>query len=268
MIGAIAIRVLEAWLLCAIVQSILWLVQERTKNAGIVDVGWAQTFTGVVLVYALQPLAPKASWLPIAIVVVVWSTRLGTYLISRGAATGAEEGRYVELRRRWALRASRRFFVFFQAQAALTALLSLAFVVPFVIAPWDSGWLRAIGFVVAAIAIAGEAVADAQLARWKREPNHVGKVCDVGLWAYSRHPNYFFEWCYWIGLAVYGVAFAPWGLIAIVPQAIILGSIWGVTGIPPTENQAIRSKGDAYRDYQRRVSRFIPMPPKRAHPVA
>ena len=72
----------------------------------------------------------------------------------------------------------------------------------------------------------------------------------------------------WIGYAVYGLAFAPWGLIAIVPQAIILASIFGVTGIPPTENQAIRSKGDAYRDYQKRVSKFIPLPPKRARPVA
>ena len=80
--------------------------------------------------------------------------------------------------------------------------------------------------------------------------------------------NYFFEWCFWVGLAIYGLAYAPWGPIAIVPQAIIFGSIWGVTGIPPTENQAIRSKGDAYRDYQKRVSKFIPLPPKRARPVA
>ncbi|HEY4181993.1 MAG TPA: DUF1295 domain-containing protein [Kofleriaceae bacterium] len=74
--------------------------------------------------------------------------------------------------------------------------------------------------------------------------------------------NYFFEWCVWIGYAVYGLAFGWWGLVAIVGQAIIVGSIFGVTGIPPTENQAIRSKGDAYRDYQQRVSRFVPMPPK------
>ena len=82
------------------------------------------------------------------------------------------------------------------------------------------------------------------------------------------HPHYFFEWCFWVGLAVYGVAFGAWGLIALLGQAIILGSILRVTGIPPTENQAIRSKGDAYRDYQKRVSKFIPLPPKRARPVA
>ena len=63
--------------------------------------------------------------------------------------------------------------------------------------------------------------------------------------------------------AVCGVAFAPWGLLALAPQAIILASIFGVTGIPPTENQALRSKGDAYRAYQARVSKFIPRPPKR-----
>jgi steroid 5-alpha reductase family enzyme len=75
--------------------------------------------------------------------------------------------------------------------------------------------------------------------------------------------NYFFEWCVWIGYAVYGFAFGAWGLIALVPQAIILASIFGVTGIPPTENQAIRSKGDAYRQYQKRVAKFVPWPPKR-----
>jgi steroid 5-alpha reductase family enzyme len=67
----------------------------------------------------------------------------------------------------------------------------------------------------------------------------------------------------WLGHAVYGLAFGlPWGLLGLVGQAIIIGSIFGVTGIPPTEAQALRSKGDAYRDYQRRVSRFIPLPPK------
>ncbi|MDQ3336182.1 MAG: DUF1295 domain-containing protein, partial [Myxococcota bacterium] len=75
--------------------------------------------------------------------------------------------------------------------------------------------------------------------------------------------NYFFEWCFWIGLVIYGVAFAPLGLIALVGQAIIFGSIWSVTGIPPTEAQALRSKGEAYRAYQARVSRFVTWPPKR-----
>jgi steroid 5-alpha reductase family enzyme len=66
----------------------------------------------------------------------------------------------------------------------------------------------------------------------------------------------------WLGYAIAGFAYAPLGLIALAPQAIILASIFGVTGIPPTEKQALRSKGEAYAAYQRRVSRFVPMPPK------
>lgn len=264
MIEAIVSRIGAAWLLCAVIQAVLWAVARRTRNAGIVDVGWALSFTAVVAVFGARALGPKVGWLPLAIVVVGWSTRLGCYLIARGAATGPEEGRYVELRKRWALHATKRFFVFFQVQAALVALLASAFVVPFVTAPWDNGVLRILGLLVALTGVGGEALADAELARWKRDPANKGKVCAEGLWGYSRHPNYFFEWCVWIGYAVYGMAFAPWGLIAIIPQAIIVATIFGVTGIPPTENQALRSKGDAYREYQKRVSKFIPLPPKRS----
>ena len=250
------VRVVEAWSLAAGLQLVLWLVQQRTKNAAIVDVGWAASFTLVIALFAWRATAPLAAWLPIAIVVCTWSLRLAGYLVSRGALR-VEEGRYVDLRARWGANASRNFFVFFQAQAALTGVLATAFVVPFVATPAsDVRWL---GIVVSAIGIVGEAVADAQLARFKATSRG---VCDVGLWAWSRHPNYFFEWCVWIGFAIYGLAYLPWGAIALVGQAIIVASIFGVTGIPPTEKQAIRSKGDAYRDYQKRVSRFVPMPPK------
>jgi len=267
-IATLAARLGEAWAACASIQALLWTIALRSRNAGIVDVGWALTFAVVVVVFATGATQPAAVWAPIAIVVAAWSVRLGGYLIARGAATGPEEGRYADLRARWAPHAQRRFFVFFQAQALLTAVLSSAFVVPFFVAPWDGGWLRAIGAAVAALGVIGETAADAQLRRWKRDPAHRGRVCDVGLWSWSRHPNYFFEWCVWLGHAVYGVAFAPWGLVALAGQAIILGSIFGVTGIPPTEAQSLRSKGDAYRDYQKRVSKFIPLPPKSAAPSA
>ncbi len=262
MIEPIVLRIAEAWLLCAAIQALLWGIAQRTKNAGIVDVGWALSFTAVVALFGAQAHATRDAYLPIGAIVVVWSTRLGCYLIARGAVFGHEEGRYVELRRRWALGAARKFYIFFQVQALLTGVLATAFVVPFLAEPDDGGVLRAIGVALAAIGVAGESIADAQLARWKRQPVNRGKVCDRGLWSWSRHPNYFFEWLVWVGYAVYGLAYWPWGAIAILPQAIILGSIFGVTGIPPTETQALRSKGDAYRQYQARVSRFIPLPPK------
>lgn len=263
MTAAIATRIAEAWAVAAALQLVLWAVQQRTRNADIVDVGWAASFAGVVAVFASGATAPMAAWAPIAAIACAWSLRLGGYLIARGAARSPEDGRYADLRQRWAPRAGRRFFVFFQAQAALTAVLSTAFVVPFVGLPWDGGWLRALGAAIAAGGVVGETIADAQLARWKREPARRGQVCDAGLWGYSRHPNYFFEWCVWLGHAVYGIAFVPAGLVALAPQALLLISILLVTGIPPTENQAVRSKGEAYREYQRRVSKFVPCPPQR-----
>jgi steroid 5-alpha reductase family enzyme len=262
-IPELALRVAEAWALAAALQLALWLVQQRTRNAGIVDVGWAASFALVAGLFAWRAAAPWQAWLPIAAIVAAWSARLTAYLIARGAARAPEEGRYATLRARWGARAPRKLFVFFQAQAALTGLLSTAFVVPFAAAPAGPTWLRAAGAAVSLLGLSGETLADAQLARWKRDPANRGRVCDAGLWSWSRHPNYFFEWCVWLGHAIYGLAFAPWGLIALAPQAILLASILWVTGIPPTEAQAIRSKGDAYRAYQRRVSAFVPRPPKR-----
>lgn len=253
--------VLQAWAIAAALQLVLWLIQLRTGNAGIVDVGWAGSFAIVIGWFALRADVAPTSWLPIAAVVGLWSVRLTGYLIARGAATGPEEGRYRDLRARWSPHAARSFFIFFQAQAALVGVLSIAFVVPFVALP-DRPWFSVAGVAISTIGIIGEATADYQLARWRRDPAHRGKVCDVGLWGYSRHPNYFFEWCVWIGYAVVGFGYWPWGVLAVIPQAVILASIFGVTGIPSTENQAIRSKGDAYRDYQKRVSRFVPLPPK------
>jgi steroid 5-alpha reductase family enzyme len=262
MIAAIAVRVGEAWALAVGLQLVLWAVQQRTRNAAIVDVGWALSFSLVIAWFAWRTAAPIAGWAPIAAITLAWSLRLGGYLVARGAARAPEEGRYADLRARWGGRATLRFFVFFQAQAALTGILSIAFVVPFIAVPWDSGWLRGLGIAIAGVGLAGEALADAQLARWKRAPAHHGQVCEVGLWRYSRHPNYFFEWIYWVGLAVYGLAF-PGGWIALSCQALIVTSILKVTGIPATEAQALRSKGAAYRTYQRRVSRFVPRPRKR-----
>lgn len=239
---------LYAWALAAGLQLVLWLVQLRTKNAGIVDVGWAGAFALVVALFC---------WLgtpaPIGVVVAVWSVRLTAHLLARGAATGPEEGRYKDLRSRWS---QVGFFVFFQAQAALVGLLSSAFVVPFI--RTGSGPFVWLGLAVSSVGVVGEAVADWQLSRFKRTQKG---VCDVGLWSWSRHPNYFFEWCVWLGYAVCGIAYAPLGLVALAPQAILLGSILFVTGIPPTEAQSLRSKGDAFRAYQARVSKFVPWPP-------
>ena len=108
-----------------------------------------------------------------------------------------------------------------------------------------------------AVAIVGEAAADRQLDRFKRDPANRGRLCDVGLWRYSRHPNYFFEFVIWISYALYAAG-SPFGWSGIVSPALILYFLFRVTGIPLTEAQALRSRGEAYRRYQETTSVFVP----------
>lgn len=254
-----------AWATAAALQLALWLVSQRTRNAAIVDVGWAASFALVVIVWIAVGGWPPAMTLASAAVTVLWSLRLAGHLIARGAAVGPEEGRYRELRQRWSPHAARAFFVFFQAQAALTGVLCTAFVWSYVGAPRPSAWAvpaQLLGLSLSLIGVLGETVADLQLAAWKRDPGRRGTVCDVGLWSWSRHPNYFFEILVWVGHATFALAY-PWGWLALGAPLLLTASILRVTGIPATEAQALRSRGDAYRAYQARTSALVPWPPRR-----
>ena len=107
----------------------------------------------------------------------------------------------------------------------------------------------------------GEGVADAQLERFRSDPAQRGKTCRSGWWRYSRHPNYFFEWIIWL-------AFVPmaWGsprfAASLAGPALMFLFLTRVSGVPPAEAQALRSRGDDYRDYQRTTSAFFPWFPR------
>ena len=114
-----------------------------------------------------------------------------------------------------------------------------------------------------AVALTGEAVADRQLARFKARPSSRGRTCREGLWRYSRHPNYFFEWLVWVAYALFALA-SPYGALALICPVVMLYLLFRVTGIPATEAQALRSKGDDYRRYQATTSVFVPWFPRSA----
>ena len=123
------------------------------------------------------------------------------------------------------------------------------------------GWIDYLGIVVWCLAIAGESLADYQLHQFRQQENTRGQVCQTGLWYYSRHPNYFFEWLHWwsyVCLAITG----SWGWLTIFAPLSMLYFILKVTGIPPTEKQALKSRGEAYRRYQQTTSAFFPWFPK------
>jgi steroid 5-alpha reductase family enzyme len=113
------------------------------------------------------------------------------------------------------------------------------------------------------VAIGGESLADTQLARWRREPSNRGRTCRKGLWKCSRHPNYFFEWIHWWTYVILG-ATAAHGWVTLLGPALMLMFLYRVTGIPYTEAQALKSRGEDYRQYQKTVSAFFPWFPRKA----
>lgn len=241
-----------------------WVVQQRTGNSGWVDTIWTYSVGLVGAIAALWPLdssSPDRQAL-IAALVMVWSARLGTHIALRTMG-GDDDPRYASYAREWGAAAPRRMFGFLQAQAlAATPLVFAVFLAAHVPEP-ELRLQDGLGVVIALAAIAGEAIADQQLRRFKADPTHAGLVCDVGLWRWSRHPNYFFEWLGWIAYPVVALSPAyPWGWASLLAPLLMYWLLVHVSGIPPLEAQMLRSRGDRYRAYQATTSPFFPWGPQ------
>ena len=246
--------------------ALLYLVARRLDNYGIVDVAWPYAFGALAAFYALAGPGWPVRRALIAALAVVWSLRLGTHLALRVIGHHpTEDGRYLQLRRDWAANFASKMFWFFQMQAASVVLLAAAFLLASLNPTPSLHPLEYAGAALWLLALCGEALADAQLAAFKKNPANQGQVCAVGLWRFSRHPNYFFEWLIWVAFFIFALG-SPYGWIAIVGPASILYLLLRVTGIPMTEEQSLRSRGDAYRRYQQTTSAFIPWFPKRLPP--
>ncbi len=248
----------SSWLVLAVAMTVLWARQLRTQNATSVDVAWSFGLAALALVYGFLADAPVERRLLVGGLALVWALRLGFFLLfNRVLGHTEEDGRYRAMREHWGPAASRNFFWVYQAQALVAALFSIP-----VLAAMGGDGIDAFaiaGVAVWIVAVGGEAIADRQLAGFRGDPNNKGKVCQVGLWKYSRHPNYFFEWIHWWTYVVIGHgAWLTW-----LGPVVMLFMLFRVSGIPYTELQAVKSRGDAYREYQRTTSAFVPWFPKR-----
>jgi steroid 5-alpha reductase family enzyme len=245
---------------CCLIMFIVWLWAKKLKNAGVVDIFWSFNFPVIALLLFVLAPAPLPRRLLICGMVFLAGSRLGWHLFTRITRhINEEEGRYQQLRKEWAPNPDRKFFWFFQAQALSNVFLAIPFfIITANTASPLSGWEYA-GAVCWVIAVTGESTADRQLAAFKKDPNNKGKVCDKGLWNYSRHPNYFFEWLMWMAYFIFALG-SPYGWLAVISPMVILYLLLKITGIPMTEEQSVRSKGDAYRAYQKSTSVFIPWP--------
>jgi steroid 5-alpha reductase family enzyme len=262
---------LEALAAIAVALSVLmagaWAVQQRTGNSGWVDTIWTFSLGLVGAGSALWPVGGAApttrQWL-VAALVAIWSLRLGSHIAARTAKI-TDDPRYAAFAKEWGVDSPRKMFIFLQNQGFGSIPLVFSILVA---ARFPSGALRlqdALGVLILLIGISGEALADAQLKRFRADPINKGRVCDIGLWRWSRHPNYFFEWFGWLAYPVIAISpDYPWGWVTLLAPLFMYWILVHVTGIPPLEQQMLRSRGERYRDYQSRTSMFFPMPQKGA----
>jgi steroid 5-alpha reductase family enzyme len=257
-----------ATLFLMLVMSAAWLVQRRTGQGGWADAFWSLGLGAAGVGVALFPIdgaAPSSrQWLA-AVLIGAWGLRLGLHIAARASHEG-EDARYARLRQEWGAGFQIRMFGFLMLQAGAAAFLALSILLAARnptpgLTIQDS--LATLVFISALIA---EGIADRQLAAFKIDPANRGRVCDTGLWAWSRHPNYFFEWLGWCAWPIFALDLSgawPWGWLALTGPAYIYWLLTQVSGVPLLEAHMRRSRPEAFAAYAARTSAFFPRPPKR-----
>lgn len=241
-----------------------WAASVPLRDASLADRVWS-LFIAAPAAWYVWRLGADPRLLVMLALIVLWALRLGLYVTVRNWGHG-EDRRYQAIRARnqpgFALKS---LWLVFLLQAVLAWVVSLPVLAAAGLSgdrlawsAWDS-----LGTAIAAGGLIVETLADAQLARFRREPRNAGRVMDQGLWRYSRHPNYFGETCLWWGLAVMALAGGGWtGAWALASPLLMTTLLLRVSGVTLLE-QDIGERRPAYRDYIARTSAFIPWPPRR-----
>ncbi len=262
------LAIMSVWIAATLsaVMAAAWHVQQKSGNSGWVDVSWTFGVGGAAFLAALYPLTQESwpPWRPLAVagLAAIWSLRLGLHIVARTRLEG-DDPRYHALAEQWQSESRRRMLWFLQQQAAVGALLAISIGLA---AHNPDPSLRiqdGIGLLLLTGALIGERVADAQLRRFKAADHGRQAVCDLGLWHWSRHPNYFFEWLAWLAYPLIAIdlsGYNPYGWLAVAAPALMYWVLVHVSGIPPLEAHMLRTRGEVFRAYQRRTRPFLPLP--------
>lgn len=244
--------------------ALAWLVQRKTGSSGWVDTIWSLAVGAGGIVAALVSSDVPFGGRRILVILLMgaWALRLASHIAGRTLG-GGEDPRYAALKQEWGASFPFRLFIFLQIQAvAAVALVISIYVASANPAPFPN-LFDAIAIVIAVVAIVDEALADAQLAAFRKGNRDRGNVCEIGLWRWSRHPNYFFEWLFWCAwpfLAIDPSGGHPWGWIALSAPVLMYLLLVHISGIPPLEAHMLESRGEAFRAVQARVNAFFPGP--------
>ncbi|HEY4076715.1 MAG TPA: DUF1295 domain-containing protein [Rhizomicrobium sp.] len=238
----------------------LWLISLRTRDVSIIDIFWGPGIAGVVDIAALlgQAGGPRAS--AALFLVNIWGLRLAAHLFARHRG---EDYRYATMRQQ----AGTSWWWWSLVQVFLLQAILIWFIpAPLVAATLGSRtpmhWLDYAGVSVAAFGLVFEAVADSQLGRFRLDPANTRKILDKGLWSWSRHPNYFGETVMWWGFFLIGFSATHAWWLALSP-VVVTALLLQVSGVALME-QKINERRPGYADYRRRVSAFVPWPPRRS----
>jgi steroid 5-alpha reductase family enzyme len=243
---------------------VLWVVSIVIRDMSIVDIFWGPGFGVVALVsyFSSADVGVESRRTLLTVLTVAWSLRLGIHLFVRNHGKGEDPRYTAAFRARYSAGLHlHTLFKVFLLQGVLIWLISMPVQVgQFLIRPERLGVPAMIGALLWAVGFLFEAVADWQLARFKRDPANRGRVLDSGLWRYTRHPNYFGNACLWWGLFL--IACDHWlGVVTIFAPLLMTHFLVNVTGKALLESR-MRQARPEYADYIARTSGFFPRPPR------
>jgi steroid 5-alpha reductase family enzyme len=257
-----AVLSLWEWLpLVSFLFVILWVLHLRVRNATLADVGFCLAFGMIVLACGVFSLGDLSRRVLISGMAILYAARLGQHLFSNRVRKKPEDPRYQKIRAVLGGWESVGMFCYFQLQVPASLLFAglLCWVMNHPaeeIRLWDR-----LGAMIFLLAVIGETIADRQLESFRQNPLNKGKTLQTGLWHYSRHPNYFFESLHWWAYVPLAVGLpGAWASI-FWPILMTISLLW-ITGVPWAERQALASRGDSYREYQRTTNVFFPWFPR------
>ena len=233
--------------------TLVWVIYRLSKNPSVVDGAWSIGLMASGLIYlCAKPMTPRL--MVLAGLLVLWALRLAGYLWYTRIRHGHVDKRYTELSAHWKINQSLGFFLNFQLQGLLIGIISGLFYFVSSAQPSTLTAVDTVAIVLVGLGIVGESVADWQLHNFKQHKQ--GGVCNIGLWYYSRHPNYFFDLVTWLGFAFFSLQ-SPKGYLSLVSLSLLYIIFTRITG-PLTERGSVQSRGQAYLDYQQQTSFFFP----------
>ena len=232
--------------------SIAFLLLKESSKIGMIDVFWCYLMFILLLISFFT-----GQGLILLLLTSVWLLRLAIYIYYSKIKNKPVEPRYARYREQAKEGKTHGLYVLFLFQGIASFLLSLPF---FSICHFKQEYISGIEWIAIllwCLSFLGEGIADLQLFLFKKNKINKGKVYSGGLWKYSRHPNYFFESCIWYSYALLSIK-GPWGWVGIIAAIIMNYSLLYLTGIPKTEEVALETYGESYKQYQQQTSKFIP----------